>query len=211
MSKEKEQLEAIQDIRKMMMESTKFLSLSGFSGIFVGIFALAGAYFGKTQFDLYFQGKNLLFDLIATEENLILIIFSICLIVLISSILAAFLFSRNKARKNGQKLFDQSSKKLFFNIAIPLVCGGVFSLAMLFYGGYFVFLIAPSMLIFYGLALFNGSKYTYHDIKILGILEIILGFMALFYLGKGLLFWSIGFGVLHIIYGVLVWYKYDRK
>ncbi len=211
MSKEKEQLEAIQDIRKLMMESTKFLSLSGFSGIFAGIFALAGAYFGKTQFDLYFQGQNLLFDLIATEENLILIIFSICLVVLISSILLAFLFSRNKARKKGQKLFDQSSKKLFLNIAIPLVCGGVFSLAMLFYGGYFVFLIAPSMLIFYGLALFNGSKYTYHDIKILGILEIILGFMALFYLGKGLLFWSIGFGVLHIIYGVLVWYKYDRK
>lgn len=211
MSKEKEQLEAIQDIRKLMMESTKFLSLSGFSGIFAGIFALAGAYFGKTQFDLYFQGQNLLFDFIATEENLILIIFSICLVVLISSILVAFLFSSNKARKKGQKLFDQSSKKLFLNISIPLVCGGIFSLAMLFYGGYFVFLIAPSMLIFYGLALFNGSKYTYHDIKILGILEIILGFLALFYLGKGLLFWSIGFGVLHIIYGVLVWYKYDRK
>jgi hypothetical protein len=211
MSKEKEQLEAIQDIRKMMMESSKFLSLSGFSGVFAGIFALAGAFLGKTQFDLYFQGKNLFFDLMATEENLILIIFSICLVVLISSILVAFFFSRNKARKNGQKLFDQSSKKLFLNIAIPLVCGGVFSLAMLFYGGYFVFLIAPSMLIFYGLALFNGSKYTYHDIKILGILEIILGFLALFYLGKGLLFWSIGFGVLHIIYGVLVWYKYDRK
>ena len=211
MSKEKEQLEAIQDIRKMMMESSKFLSLSGFSGVFAGIFALAGAFLGKTQFDLYFQGKNLFFDLMATEENLILIIFSICLVVLISSILVAIFFSRNKARKNGQKLFDQSSKKLFLNIAIPLVCGGVFSLAMLFYGGYFVFLIAPSMLIFYGLALFNGSKYTYHDIKILGILEIILGFLALFYLGKGLLFWSIGFGVLHIIYGVLVWYKYDRK
>lgn len=211
MSTSKEQLEAIQDIRKMMQESSKFLSLSGFSGVFAGFFALCGAWFGKTQFDSYFLNKNLLFDLAATQENLRLVICLICLLVLLASILVAFYFSKRKATKKGAKLFDQTSWKLLFNMAIPLSIGGFFCAAMLYHSGSFVFLIAPVMLIFYGLALLNGSKYTYHEIKILGLLEIGLGIISLFMLGKGLLFWTLGFGILHIIYGTLVWYKHDRN
>jgi hypothetical protein len=67
------------------------------------------------------------------------------------------------------------------------------------------------MLIFYGMALLNGSKYTYHEIRALGILEVLLGLIASMNLGHGLLFWALGFGVLHIIYGVLVWYRHERK
>jgi uncharacterized membrane protein HdeD (DUF308 family) len=67
------------------------------------------------------------------------------------------------------------------------------------------------MLIFYGLTLVNGSKYTLHDIRYLGILEIVLGLIAVFYLGYGIIFWSIGFGVLHILYGIYMWFKYDKQ
>ncbi|MES2590028.1 MAG: hypothetical protein V4622_13700 [Bacteroidota bacterium] len=211
MSTSKEQLEAIQDIRKMMQESSKFLSLSGFSGVFAGIFALCGAWIGKMQFDLYFKDENLMFGLQSSEENLMLLIFSICVIVLLASISVAFYFSKRKANKSGAKLFDKTTGKLLFNMAIPLLAGGIFCLAILYHGGTFVFLVAPTMLIFYGLALLNGSKYTYHEIKILGLLEISLGIVALFLLGKGLLFWTLGFGLLHIIYGTLVWYKHERK
>ena len=38
-----DQLEALEDIRKMMKDSSRFLSLSGFSGVMAGIYALAGA------------------------------------------------------------------------------------------------------------------------------------------------------------------------
>ncbi len=39
----KEQLEALSDIRSMMEQSSRFISLSGLSGIFAGITALVGA------------------------------------------------------------------------------------------------------------------------------------------------------------------------
>jgi hypothetical protein len=206
-----DQLSALNDIRKMMSESSKFLSLSGFSGVFAGLFAIAGAWLGDHQINRYFSGKELLISVGNPSESLAFIIVIICLLVLILSLGLAFYLSKKKAQKKGYSLFDASSKKLVINIAIPLVTGGVFSLAMLFQGGMFIYLIAPAMLIFYGLALLNGSKYTFHEIRILAILEIILGVIALFKLGYGLLFWTIGFGVLHIIYGTLIWFKHDRK
>jgi hypothetical protein len=211
MDSTKEQLAALQDIRKMMQDSSKFLSLSGFSGIFAGIFAILGALLGSKQIENYFLGKPLFIQLASAEDSLTITILLICSLVLFLSLSFAYYFSKKKAEKNGVKLFDTSSRKLLFNIAIPLFCGGIFSLAMLYHGGNFLYLIGPAMLIFYGLALLNGGKYTLHEIKVLGILEIILGTISLFTLGYGLLFWTIGFGVLHIIYGALIWYKHDRN
>ena len=86
-------------------------------------------------------------------------------------------------------------------------------------GGFFIFrlielgmygLIAPASLIFYGLALLNASKYTFKEIRWLGIMQIILGLINLWNIGNGLLYWSAGFGILHIVYGVVMWYKYER-
>lgn len=211
MDSTKDQLEAIKDIRKMMQDSSKFLSLSGFSGVFAGIFAMLGAWFGSMQINAYFAGKELWFNVGNSEQNITLVILVICTLVLSFSLAFAYFFSQKKAKKLGQKLFDATSKKLLINLSIPLICGGVFSVAMLYHGGFFFFLIGPAMLIFYGLALLNGSKYTLHEIRILGLLEIGLGLISLFKLGYGLLFWTIGFGVLHIIYGALIWYKYERK
>jgi hypothetical protein len=211
MNKTNEQLTALNDIRKMMSESSKFLSLSGFSGIFAGLFAIAGAWLGDYQINRYFSGKDLLISVGNPSENLTITIGLICMLVLTLSLGIAFYLSKRKAQKKGYSLFDASSKKLLINIAIPLFTGGIFSMAMLFQGGMFIYLIAPAMLIFYGLALLNGSKYTFHEIRILAILEIMLGVIALFKLGYGLLFWTIGFGILHIIYGTLIWFKHDRK
>jgi hypothetical protein len=44
----------------------------------------------------------------------------------------------------------------------------------------------------------------------LGICEIGLGLIASIYMGYGLLFWAVGFGVLHIIYGIVMYMKYER-
>lgn len=211
MSNSNEQLEAIQDIRNMMRDSSKFLSLSGFSGIFAGIFALIGSWLGSTQIHNYFSGATLWFELETREDSLTFVILFICVCVLFLSLAFAYYFSLKKAKKNKIKLFDHTSKKLLINLAIPLLCGGIFSASMLFHGGSFLYLIGPGMLIFYGLALINASKYTLHEIKALGLIEIALGLCSLFMLGHGLLFWTIGFGFLHIIYGGLIWFKHDRN
>jgi hypothetical protein len=72
-------------------------------------------------------------------------------------------------------------------------------------------LIPAASLIFYGLALINGSKYTLGEVRYLGFAQLITGFIALWFVGSGLYFWAFGFGILHIIYGVAMWWKYERR
>ncbi len=203
-------LEAIQDIRNMMKKSTRFLSLSGLSGVFAGVFALIGAYVAYLycQFINYhncYTGDGTdTFYINTVYFNFILIAVSI----LSLSILTAYYFSNRKAKRMGQNLFDHTAIRVLINLCIPLVAGGIFCLALLNDGA--VYYIAPAMLLFYGLALINASKYTYDDIRYFGICEIVLGLINAFNLGNGLLYWALGFGVLHIVYGATMWYKYER-
>ncbi|MBC7864774.1 MAG: hypothetical protein IAF38_17505, partial [Bacteroidia bacterium] len=129
--------------------------------------------------------------------------------VLFASLVTGFLFSHNKAKKVGQKLFDHNAIRLLFNLAIPLAAAAIFVLIL--YKERQIALIGPTMLIFYGLSLLNASKYTLDEIRYLGICEIILGLTNGFFLGYGLYFWAFGFGILHIVYGLIMWMKYDRK
>jgi len=205
MEKDNEQLEALQDIRKMMKESSKFLSLSGLSGIIAGIYALAGAYIVHSMVNEWNRDYLPSGD----QYDLTFRIGMVGAAVLILSIATAYILSARKAKKIHQRLFDHTSKKVFWSMVIPLTAGGVFCFA-LFYHGLFL-MISPSMLLFYGLALLNSSKYTLSEIKYLALLQISLGLVASFLPAHGLLFWALGFGVLHIIYGAIVWNKYDRN
>lgn len=209
MKQEKQQLEALQDIRKMMKDSSKFISLSGLSGVFAGIYALAGAYLVHQLISDYNKLSDTYIDRSA-YFNLLKYIFLICAAVLICSVATAFFMSNNKAKRTKQSLFDHTSKKVLWNMLVPLATGGLFCIALLIVHDATI-LVSPVMLLFYGLALFNSSKYTMSDIKYLGYFEIGLGLLACFLPGFGLLFWALGFGVLHIIYGAIMWFKYDRN
>jgi hypothetical protein len=206
MNKEEQQLEALRDIRKMMKDSSKFLSLSGMAGVFAGIYALGGALAGKMVLGRNYRDLSYdpgIFD--ALTVKLVLI----CLAVLGLSIVTAYYLSAAKARKRGQNLFDHTSRKVFWSMAIPLMTGGLFCFAMLFHG--MILMVSPAMLLFYGLALLNSSKYTMSEIRFLSYSEIALGVLAAFLPGHGLMFWALGFGVLHIVYGTIMWAKYDRR
>ncbi len=208
MKNEEQQLEALNDIRQMMKDSSKFLSLSGLSGVLAGVYALAGAYFGHSLINRKHSDQNA-YETASVTGQLVNQILLICAIVLVLSILTALLFSYRKTKKLNQKLFDHTSKKVFWSMAVPLLCGGLFCLALLF--NHTVGMVSPAMLLFYGMALLNTSKYTIAEIRYLAYLELALGVVAAFFPGHGLLFWSLGFGVLHIIYGTIMWNKYDRK
>lgn len=220
MENNQQHLEALQDIRQMMKQSNRFLSLSGLSGIFAGIYALIGAYLGMHVINNFTEsaGETSYRSLANPEAgiqhaytHMLMMCVFICVMVLVLSILTALFFSAQKAKRNGYKLFDHTAWRLMINMLIPLGAGGIFCLAMLFHGHSFILLISPAMLIFYGLALVNGSKYTLNDLRYLGCLQIALGIVATFYLGYGIIFWAVGFGVLHIVYGTYMWFKYDRK
>lgn len=211
MKNNQDQLEALQDIRQMMKQSTRFLSLSGLSGVLAGIYALIGAYFGHQLIQDYVEHYS--YDQADREIYLATMFkgFLICALVLSASVITAVILTKRKADKNGQKLMDPTALRLLINMMIPLCTGGIFCIALILKGFSALQFVGPSMLIFYGLALVNASKYTIHDIRYLGCLQILLGLISSFFANHGILFWAIGFGGLHIVYGTIMWFKYDRK
>jgi hypothetical protein len=203
---DKNYLEDITEIKKMMNKSSRFISLSGLSGILAGVYALIGGgyanfivnqYF-KIDYPNYVSAQKL-------EKQLIIIAIS----VILASLLTGIYLSMSKSRKLGEKLWDITSKRLLINFSIPLVTGGV--LIIIFLQREYYDLIAPTTLLFYGMACINASKYTLGDVRYLGITITIFGLLAVYFYEYVLIFWMLGFGIGHILYGSLMYFKYDRK
>lgn len=197
--------EDLAHIKEMMERSSRFISLSGLSGVGAGIVGLltgiTAIYLTKDYF-LGFEPNQIKiynFDMLSK-------LIGLGILALVLALFFGCFFTIRKSQKLGLQVWTSTTKKVLIQLAIPLAVGGIFVLALLQYGLYG--LIAGTTLIFYGLALINTEKYTFSDIKYLGILEIILGCLSLFFIGKGLIFWTIGFGVLHIIYGIILHRKY---
>jgi len=201
-------LETLQDIKRMMERSSRFISLSGLSGVSAGICALIGAYIAHGWIGDYVRTATT--ERFPSEAR---DLFEVQMLLLAAGVLVAALvtstwFTWRKARKSRLPIWDHASKRLAVNMAIPLVAGGVFVLGLLNHSGWNY--VAPSCLVFYGLALVNASKYTLTDIRYLGILEIVLGCICMYFPHEGLYFWAAGFGVLHIVYGLIMWWKYEK-
>jgi len=203
-------LENLSEIRNIMEKSTKFISLSGLSGVSAGIVALIGsviAFFKMNMsFSSYENGDHIIYNMTESSKQELIVL---ALIILFIALSVGGLFTYLKTKKNTNLVWTSTSKKLLINLLIPLVTGGIFCLLLIkyeFYG-----LLAPATLIFYGLACLNASHYTLSDIRYLGIFNLVLGLLNAYFIGYGLIFWAIGFGVLHIVYGSIMYFKYDRK
>jgi hypothetical protein len=210
---EQDHLQELAHIRGLMDRSTRFLSLSGLSGVIAGAVALGGA--GLAQYHMkaalgpttdeltYGTGQGY-----TTADELLLTLIADAVVVLFAALLGAFWFTWRRSSRTEQRLWDASAQRLMVNMLVPLSVGGIFCLALFYYG--LPGLVAPATLVFYGLALFNASKYTLDEIRWLGLSELVLGLVSLFWLEAGLLFWALGFGVLHIFYGGLMYLRYER-
>jgi hypothetical protein len=212
MKTQQEHLNNLSEIRSIMERTSSFISLSGLTGIFAGMFAIIGAAVAFWYFGFSFQSSDFIDSLFLNDGTLSIPVFIFVVVnaFLVLSLALGFgvYFSVKKAKRKSIPIWDTSAKRMLLNLFIPLVVGGIFGLILLYHRQ--VLLIAPITLIFYGLALINASKYTLRDIRYLGISETILGLIAAFFIGYGLIFWTIGFGLLHILYGILMYYKYDR-
>jgi hypothetical protein len=203
--------EDLQAIREIMERSSKFLSLSGLSGISAGVTALLGAaiawFFildsGRIPFDEYLRGPD---GLSTSGTGFYLALDAI--LVLVFAVFGAIFFSKRKARRAGQQFWTNPTQRLVVNLLIPLVSGGIFTLILVLQNN--LVLVASVMLIFYGLSLVNAGKFTFSEIHYLGLTEIVLGILAGFFVNFGLLFWTIGFGLMHIIYGSVMYYRHER-
>jgi hypothetical protein len=210
MKNDSKSIEDIKAIRKIMEESSRFLSLSGLSGIFAGLTALAGAivaYFfildnGSIKYEDYMGNLS-----IQETHTIRLQLMGVAFTVLLLSVLLSLYFSVKKAKRDGKSLMTPISRRLLINFLIPLATGGIFAVVLLVQNN--IQLIVPCFLIFYGLAMVNAGKFTFGEIFYLGILEIITGLISAFVPGWGLIFWIFGFGILHIIYGLAMYRKYE--
>lgn len=205
-----EPIEDIRLIRKMMEESSRFLSLSGLSGISVGLIAIAGAavvHFGLLrEVDISIGGYPY-----AVNSAFLKVKWSIALVAtctLFCAIFAAWYFTWRKGLKKNGSFWTPSAKKMVFSLGSVLVVGGLLSLILFMNGT--VKMVPGTMLTFYGLALLNASKYSHRDIVYLAWLQVTMGLAASLFPSIGLLLWVFGFGLLHVVYGSIMYIKYDR-
>ena len=206
--KNEKYLQDLSEIRNIMDKSSRFISLSGLSGILAGIYALIGAWFAYRT--IYFDNSSLgSYKNLVISWDAVLRLLIIATAVLVLSIATGILLSIRKAKKSKDTIWNAASKRLIINFMIPLVSGGFFILFLI--EKEMLGLVAPLSLLFYGLACVNASKYTLGDVRYLGISMIVLGLLSTWFLGFGLVFWALGFGVCHIIYGSLMYFKYDRN
>ena len=203
----KEYEKDLASIRTMMERSVKFISLSGLSGVLAGVYALLGA--AAAYYSIQYPGSPFQYtDYSNLKIDVIYNLLGIAAAVLVVSVATGVFFSNRKAKKHNIVFWNSASKQMVFNISIPLLTGGIFILILLANGH--AGLAIPATLIFYGLALIQGSTNTFDEVRYLGYFEIALGLIATALPGYGLLFWAAGFGILHIVYGLIMYNKYDR-
>lgn len=197
----------LSEIKAIMERSTRFISLSGMSGVMAGIYALIASalayywvYYPNTPFGFRISYVN--------DEQILMKLIITAIIVLALSVGTGIYLTKKKTQKNNTKFWSTTSKRFLFSLFIPIMVGGFFTLALILRG--YLIIVAPATLIFYGMALLNASHFTLSDIKYLAYCQITLGILSAFFPGYGLIFWSLGFGVLHIVYGITMYLKYDR-
>jgi hypothetical protein len=207
MKEDQDYIQDIAEMRSLMERSSKFLSLSGLAGIMAGIYALSGTYIAYDFF--HFNPDQVAYSTVGAylPANLLQVTL-LAIVVLALAIGTAILLSWKKAHKRGEKFWDPTAKRLLINMSIPLVAGGLLVLILVAKG--LIGFIAPFTLLFYGLALVNASKTTYEEVKSLGLIQIGLGLISAYFVEYGLLCWAAGFGVVHIIYGIYIHYRYER-
>lgn len=203
-------LQSVNEIKELMERSSKFVSLSGLTGVLVGIYSLIGSWATIRVLGMQeIANGSYSAVLNVTTPMRLKIIVLLAAGVLASSIITAFLISYYKSRRSNQKLFNKLTYRIVWNFSIPLLTGGLFCIALLYHGHYG--LTSSVMLLFYGMSLVNVSKYTFSNVAWLGYAFITLGLLDCFFEGHGLLFWTLGFGVFHIIYGILFYFLYERN
>jgi hypothetical protein len=213
-SEKEKYLQQISTIKSLMESNTKFLSLSGLSGVWAGSVALVGCALTALYMHDNFFLTNTWSVIVAENNNPLyansnaITLFLFACIILFFAVAGGFVFTYFKVQQLGETLWNSVSKKMLFELFSILSVGGIFCIIQLMQHQ-FLYLISTTLL-FYGLALFHISKYTVRDIQYLSFLLILLGLLNTIFHNHGVLFWCIGFGLLHIFYGTAMYFKYDR-
>ena len=203
-------------MEKKLEQSSRFISLSGFSGIFVGLCGLLGAYITHNLVSTESHTDKEMLEIIGgfdyynmtvhqfVGENLIFL----ALFTILFALLFAFYFTTLRSRRNRVPIWDEKIKRQISVLCLPNIVGAIFIMRLVLTANYGY--IVPSALIFYAISLINIRRFTTGEVALLGYLLLLLGVVNLWMQGWGILFFGFGFGVLHVIYGIVTFFLYER-
>jgi len=196
MKNDTDYLKQLAEIHRMMEKTSRFISLSRFSGMVIGCYAIIAAYIAS----------NILEKQEGSDGRDLIVLGSVLLVL---SIATAFFFTLRRSKKLNLKLWGPGSKQLLAAMLVPLAAGG-FLTGILILKEIHAFII-PAMLIFYGITLTNASRFSHRELFIIGILFIVLGLAAVWFPEAGLVIWATGFGLVHLIYGSWMYVVNEKK
>jgi hypothetical protein len=197
----------LKKIRDIMEKTAPFLSLSGLSGIAAGLAGTAAGVIIMLKIQSAWISSDLLNDLLSDHQ--MKRFFAVLLLTaLVLALLGSFIITAVNTLRKNQPLWVISSIRFAENLFIPLLAGSILLAAFYIHKDYQYFI--PVMLLFFGLSLYTASQSSREEIRILGILDICLGIISLFYIPAGLICWTAGFGLLNIVYGIIMYVKYER-
>ena len=199
----KDALNTLKEIKDLMARSSRFQTISGWSIVIIGIYASIvslGAWLLLGNHEPYTWLPAFAQDFAINTPSRTILALVIAAVLVVVSFLTVCLGSYLKTKRDNQTFaFDQTVRRSLINFFVPAIAGALFCVAMLVQGHYG--LTSSIMLLFYGLALINCSHYTRSSIALLGYGQLLLGIVDCFVVHHAILFWFLGFGLLHIIYG----------
>jgi hypothetical protein len=110
-------------------------------------------------------------------------------------------FNNRKAERLGLARWNAAATKMVQEAAVPLLGGGLLLAVLVFRYGLFG-LVAPLSLLFYGLALTRASWFSLRELRSLGYVQIGLGLVSCLFPRETLLFWGLGLGLAHVLFGL---------
>ena len=130
MNNGKEPVQALEEIKQMMDRGSRFVSLSGWSGIAAGICALIAAWvadkkldqYGINKIDYSKSGYTNNGDFLQFQRDLVIL----AVITFIAAFSLAFLFTWLRSRKTGVPVWGFTARKVIINVAVPMIVGALF-------------------------------------------------------------------------------------
>ncbi len=130
MDSENGPVKALEEIKQIMDRSSRFVSLSGWSGIAAGICALVAAWLAGKKFNEYGISENEYEanssytrdgNLLQLDRELLIL----AVITFIAAFFFAFLFTWLRSRKTGVPIWGLMARKVMINLAVPMIVGGL--------------------------------------------------------------------------------------
>jgi hypothetical protein len=175
-------------IRETMERSTAFTAVPGYGGAFMGLTAIAASVIANSQ--------PLVNDWLTVWFSEAVLAFAIGLFAM---------WQKSKIAKIP--LNSAPARKFAMSFLPPLICGVVLTFGLWRFGHFEAMI--PAWLLLYGAAVICGGAFSVRIVPVMGWCFVALGAIAfLLPAGYGNLVMGFGFGVLHIIFGIIIARKF---